>query len=81
MSFRDGASPAPFSVVGLEGGSTDVPLEAESGRERTEPMPRDVGRCCQDSVPLRDKDVAFVGGKEGESGFSGEIRVGCVSGS
>lgn len=80
MSFREGASPASFSAAdaGLDGGSTDVPLE-ESGRERTEPMPRDVGRCCQDSVPLRDRDVAFVGGNEGDSCPSREVRAGCVS--
>lgn len=80
MSFREGASPASFSAAdaGLDGGSTDVPLE-ESGRERTEPMPRDRGRCCQDSVPLRDKDVAFVDGNEGDSCPSREVRAACVS--
>lgn len=72
MSFLESVSPSlsVAALPGLSGGPRDCPREPDSGRERTEPAPREVGLCCQDKVPLRDRAVALVGGKDGDSGFS-----------
>ena len=72
MSCRDGVS-SPFSPPtgpGLSRESREGPREPDNGRERTDPVPREEGLCCHDRVPLRDRAVALLGGKEGDSGFS-----------
>lgn len=41
----------------------------DCGLDLKEPVPLDIGLCCQDKVPLRDSAVALVGGL-GIGGFS-----------
>jgi hypothetical protein len=81
ISFLEGASSASFSVerAGLDGGSAETPLD--NGRERTDPMPRERGRCCHESVPLLDRVVTFAGAKPGDSDPSMGGRGNGLSGS
>lgn len=80
ISFLD-ISGSSRSVEGFLGDSGRVRTglgEPGGGRPRTEPKPLEVGLCCHDNVPLRDKGVALVAGNEGlECGWGDS---GCGSG-